>query len=121
MKYSSILLAAALGASVMTSIGCVVAPVESGPGSYRDREYASDTGSDYRGKVHRLREHYNRVAAEADRVGAGPEVREHLRDIDQGIHRVASFVFSGEFNPDRAQENISRLHEELRQVSDHLR
>jgi len=121
MKYSSILYAAALGVSVMGSIGCVVAPVDSGPGYYRERDSYVDTGSDYRGKVHRLREHYNRVASEAERCGAGPEVREHLRDIDQGIHRVASFVFSGEFNPDRAQENISRLHDELRQVSEHLR
>ena len=90
------------------------------PDEHYHHHYRSAQDDDFRDRVHHLREHYYRVKHDAERVGAGHSVFAQLSDIDQGISRVAGFVFSGSYEPDRANENIVRLHSQLRELSEQL-
>jgi len=115
MKYTTIIASLSLGLTALLSTGCVDPGYVTATVSTSSYD-GDDTGHDFRRKVHHLREHYARVRDEAENRGAGPRVRGELAEIREGIDRVAGFVYSGQFIPERAQENISRLHEELRQV-----
>jgi len=118
MKYTTIIATLSLGLTALVSTGCVVDAAYAPGGGYSSSSY--DTGSDFREKVRRLRDHYARVHDEAAASGAHHHIWRHLAEINDGIDRVASFVFSGQFVPERAQENISRLHAELREVSEEI-
>jgi hypothetical protein len=122
MKYISIITSLSLGLTALVTSGCVagVADTTTGGSGYDDSAHYDD-GTDFRAKVRHLRDHYARVRDEADYRGASRHIRGELVEISEGIDRVASFVYSGQFIPERAQENISRLHHELRAVSDEMR
>jgi hypothetical protein len=116
MKYTTIIPFLCLGFATFISTGCIVDPGYATTTASSSSYDGDDTGHDFRRKVRHLREHYARVRDEAENHGAGQHIRGELAEISQGIDRVASFVYSGQFSPDRAQENISRLHGELRGV-----
>jgi hypothetical protein len=111
MKYLTLITSLALSLSALLTTGCMI----DDPRAYQEQ---SSNDGDFREKVHRLRAHYDRVMEEVETIGRGRHLHGEMADIDAGIHRVASFVFSGQFIPERAQENISRLHERLRAVSE---
>ena len=119
MKYTTIIASLSLGLTALITTGCVADAGYAGGGSDNSSYY--DNGTDYREKVRHLRAHFARVHDEAEYHGANRHIRGELIEINEGIDRVASFVFSGQFVPERAQENISRLHSELRQVSEEIR
>jgi len=121
MKYTTIIASVAFGLSALLSSGCVADGAAYGTVSSDSGDSSYSQGGDFRAKVHHLREHYARVREEAEYRGAYRRVRDQLMEINVGIDRVAGFVYSGEFSPERAQENISRLHGELREVSDQIR
>jgi hypothetical protein len=116
MKYTAIIASLSLGITAFITTGCVT----DGSG-YADNSYHYDQDTTFRDKVRHLREHYARVRDEAEYRSASRHIRGELVDISQGIDRVASFVFSGQFIPERAQDNIARLHSELRGVSEEMR
>jgi hypothetical protein len=115
MKYITLVTSLALSASALLTTGCMI---DVPTGAYQEQ---SSNDGDFREKVHRLRAHYERVMEEVNTIGRGKHLHGEMADIDAGIHRVASFVFSGQFVPERAQANISSLHERLRAVSEQAR
>lgn len=121
-EYTNIIASVAFSLGALLTSGCVTdgAGYSSTVSSDSGDSYYSQ-GGDFRAKVHRLREHYARVREEAEYRGAHGRVRDRMMEISAGIDRVAGFVYSGQFSPERAQENISRLHSELREVSDQIR
>jgi len=121
MKYTTIIASVAFSLGALFTSGCVADGAAYNTVSSDSGDSYYSQGGDFRAKVHHLREHYARVREEAQYRGVYGRVRDRLMEISVGIDRVAGFVYSGEYSPERAQENISRLHSELREVSDQIR
>ena len=121
MKYTPFIASLSVGLTALITSGCVADVADTNGASTYDDSAHYDHDTDFRAKVRHLRDHYARVRDEAEYRGASRHIRGELVEINEGIDRVASFVFSGQFIPERAQENISRLHQELRSVSDEMR
>jgi hypothetical protein len=111
MKHTILILALSLGITALTPI----ASAES------ERDYHYDDWKDYHDGIHHLREHYDRVRDEADRLGANRHQRDSLNGIRDEIDHVAGWIDSGHYETARTREKISRLHGDLHNLSEDLR